>query len=71
MDSGVDSTNPDLDGRVLKGLNLERDVPGNELKDYSGHGTGMAGIIAGTGQAQGEWGFRAGTRGEDSSCADA
>ncbi|WP_406381792.1 type VII secretion-associated serine protease mycosin [Streptomyces sp. NBC_01618] len=53
IDSGVDATNPDLGGRVLRGLNLEHNVPGNELEDYSGHGTGMAGLIAGTGKAKG------------------
>ncbi|MGW1812641.1 type VII secretion-associated serine protease mycosin [Streptomyces sp. NPDC002125] len=53
IDSGVDATNPDLAGRVLEGLNLEKDLPGDELEDYSGHGTGMAGLISGTGQALG------------------
>ncbi|MEU1488625.1 type VII secretion-associated serine protease mycosin [Streptomyces sp. NPDC005752] len=56
IDTGVDATNPDLDGRVLRGLNLEHGVPGNELEDYSGHGTGIAGIIAGTGKAEGGYG---------------
>ncbi|MEU1214365.1 type VII secretion-associated serine protease mycosin [Streptomyces sp. NPDC005790] len=56
IDSGVDATNPDLRGRVLSGLNLEPEVPGNELEDYSGHGTGMAGLIAGTGKAEGGYG---------------
>ncbi|MCX5412223.1 type VII secretion-associated serine protease mycosin [Streptomyces sp. NBC_00059] len=53
IDSGVDATNPDLTGRVLEGLNLEKDLPGDELEDYSGHGTGMAGLISGTGRALG------------------
>ncbi|MFJ6614157.1 type VII secretion-associated serine protease mycosin [Streptomyces sp. NPDC091289] len=53
IDSGVDSSHPDLDGRVLDGLNLEADAKGNEHADYNGHGTGMAGIIAGTGKARG------------------
>ncbi|SCD60990.1 type VII secretion-associated serine protease mycosin [Streptomyces sp. BpilaLS-43] len=53
IDSGVDATNPDLTGQVLKGLNLETELPGDELSDYDGHGTGMAGLIAGTGQAAG------------------
>ncbi|WP_239580331.1 type VII secretion-associated serine protease mycosin [Streptomyces sp. HB132] len=56
IDTGVDATNPDLDGQVLKGLNLEHDAPGSELEDYSGHGTGIAGIIAGTGKAGGGYG---------------
>ncbi|MFI8005341.1 type VII secretion-associated serine protease mycosin [Streptomyces sp. NPDC086010] len=53
VDSGVDATNPDLTGRVLHGLNLENGLPGDELDDYSGHGTGMAGLISGTGRALG------------------
>ncbi|MEU0147891.1 type VII secretion-associated serine protease mycosin [Streptomyces sp. NPDC006288] len=53
IDSGVDATSPDLVGRVLKGLNLEATLPGDELDDYSGHGTGMAGLISGTGKAIG------------------
>ncbi|MGY5006258.1 type VII secretion-associated serine protease mycosin [Streptomyces griseus] len=53
IDSGVDSSHPDLNGRVLDGLNLELDAKGNEHTDYNGHGTGMAGIIAGTGKARG------------------
>ena len=52
IDTGVDATNPDLAGQVLKGLNLERTVPGDELDDYNGHGTGMAGLIAGTGKSR-------------------
>ncbi|WP_326817200.1 type VII secretion-associated serine protease mycosin [Streptomyces sp. NBC_01762] len=53
IDTGVDAINPDLVGQVLKGLNLERTLPGDELDDYNGHGTGMAGLIAGTGKASG------------------
>lgn len=52
IDSGVDATNPDLAGQVLKGLNLEHNVSGDEFKDYNGHGTAMAGIIAGTGKSR-------------------
>ncbi|MET7490738.1 type VII secretion-associated serine protease mycosin [Streptomyces sp900116325] len=53
IDTGVDATNPDLVRQVLKGLNLEHTLPGDELDDYKGHGTGMAGLIAGTGRAAG------------------
>ncbi|MGV9272617.1 type VII secretion-associated serine protease mycosin [Streptomyces griseosporeus] len=52
LDSGVDSSNPDLRGRVLKGKDFSNpDHPGDAQTDYDpeGHGTGMAGLIAGTG----------------------
>ncbi|MGY3201948.1 type VII secretion-associated serine protease mycosin [Streptomyces sp. TE5632] len=49
IDSGVDPNNPDLEGRVLPGKDLAPDQPGDEHTDYEGHGTGMAGLIAGTG----------------------
>ncbi|WP_432159212.1 type VII secretion-associated serine protease mycosin [Streptomyces sp. bgisy153] len=50
IDTGVDPDNPDLRGRVLSGKDLAPEgVPGDEHTDYDGHGTGMAGLIAGTG----------------------
>ncbi|MBL3666794.1 type VII secretion-associated serine protease mycosin [Streptomyces sp. M2CJ-2] len=49
IDSGVDPGNPDLKGRVLPGKDLAPNQPGDEHTDYEGHGTGMAGLIAGTG----------------------
>ncbi|WP_051813152.1 type VII secretion-associated serine protease mycosin [Streptomyces sp. NRRL S-340] len=49
IDSGVDPTNPDLKGRVLRGRDFARGESGDEHTDYEGHGTGMAGLIAGTG----------------------
>ncbi|MEU5364614.1 type VII secretion-associated serine protease mycosin [Streptomyces sp. NPDC005925] len=49
IDTGVDPDNPDLKGRVLPGKDLAPDQPGDEHADYEGHGTGMAGLIAGTG----------------------
>ncbi|MFE7388807.1 type VII secretion-associated serine protease mycosin [Streptomyces sp. NPDC057582] len=53
IDSGVDSSNPDLVGQVLKGKDMSPDSPGDERTDYRGHGTGMAGLIAGTGKSSG------------------
>jgi membrane-anchored mycosin MYCP len=48
VDSGVDGNNPDFGGRVLPGLNLEQ--PGQDARsDTDGHGTAMAGVIAGGG----------------------
>ncbi|WP_079195510.1 type VII secretion-associated serine protease mycosin, partial [Streptomyces acidiscabies] len=49
IDSGVDPTNPDLVGRVLPGKDYATGESGDAHTDYAGHGTGMAGIIAGTG----------------------
>ncbi|CAL9464846.1 hypothetical protein SUDANB105_02701 [Streptomyces sp. enrichment culture] len=50
IDSGVDPHNPDLSGRVIDGLDLApSSQAGDEHTDYDGHGTGMAGLIAGTG----------------------
>lgn len=51
LDTGVDPSNPDLVGQVLKGKDLEPDVAGDEHTDYDGHGTSMAGLIAGTGRS--------------------
>ncbi|WP_078841495.1 type VII secretion-associated serine protease mycosin [Streptomyces acidiscabies] len=53
IDTGVDPTNPDLIGRVLSGKDFATDQPGDEHTDYDGHGTGMAGLIAGTGAYDG------------------
>jgi type VII secretion-associated serine protease mycosin len=53
IDSGVDPDNADLKGRVLPGKDLAEDEPGDEHTDYEGHGTGMAGLIAGTGAYNG------------------
>ncbi|MFJ9035508.1 type VII secretion-associated serine protease mycosin [Streptomyces sp. NPDC102406] len=49
IDTGVDPRNPDLKGRVLPGKDLATGLAGDEHTDYDSHGTGMAGLIAGTG----------------------
>ncbi|MEU8992130.1 type VII secretion-associated serine protease mycosin [Streptomyces sp. NPDC048558] len=53
IDSGVDDNNPDLVGQVLPGKDLAVGTRGDEHTDYDGHGTGMAGLIAGTGKSGG------------------
>ncbi|MEU9197549.1 type VII secretion-associated serine protease mycosin [Streptomyces hundungensis] len=56
IDSGVDSSNPDLAGRILPGRDFAQGQPGDEQTDLEGHGTGMAGLIAGTGARDGGFG---------------
>ncbi|MFB6622309.1 type VII secretion-associated serine protease mycosin [Streptomyces sp. NPDC056374] len=53
IDSGVDKNNPDLRGQVLKGKDFYPAKPGDESTDFDGHGTSMAGHIAGTGERDG------------------
>ncbi|MFB6839989.1 type VII secretion-associated serine protease mycosin [Streptomyces sp. NPDC056361] len=53
IDSGVEKQSPDLTGQVLKGKDFATDEAGDEFTDYTGHGTDMAGLIAGTGKANG------------------
>ncbi|MFF8954566.1 S8 family serine peptidase [Streptomyces sp. NPDC014894] len=52
VDTGVNSSVPSLKGQVLKGLDATG-VKGEETDDYSGHGTTMAELIAGTGRGGG------------------
>ncbi|TQK44878.1 type VII secretion-associated serine protease mycosin [Streptomyces sp. SLBN-118] len=53
IDSGVDATHPDLKGQVLRGKDFMSGESGDEWTDLQGHGTSMAGIIAGTGKMDG------------------
>ncbi|CAM5230571.1 type VII secretion-associated serine protease [Streptomyces narbonensis] len=66
IDSGVEKNNPDLRGRVLEGKDFASPTEsGNQFTDYSGHGTGMAGLIAGTGArdgGQGAYGLAPGVK---------
>ncbi|WP_406038466.1 S8 family serine peptidase [Micromonospora sp. NBC_00898] len=52
VDSGVYAAHPDLKGQVLPGKGLSADVAADGRSDpdaQKGHGTGMAGVIAGRG----------------------
>jgi type VII secretion-associated serine protease mycosin len=55
VDSGVDPTHADLAGNVLAGADVSSDgsVSGNGHQDSLGHGTGIAGIVAGHGHGSG------------------
>ncbi|MEU6403587.1 type VII secretion-associated serine protease mycosin [Streptomyces sp. NPDC046985] len=54
IDTGVTLSNADLQGRVLPGKDLAPTKrEGDEHTDYDGHGTEMAGLIAGTGASHG------------------
>jgi len=43
VDSGIDKTHPDLDGSIHSYVNF---LPNEDDRDYQGHGTHVAGIIA-------------------------
>ncbi|GAA4209194.1 type VII secretion-associated serine protease mycosin [Actinocatenispora rupis] len=49
VDSGVDASHPDLAGSVLTGASFGNAQGRPATEDTDGHGTGMAGIIAGRG----------------------
>ena len=51
IDSGVDTDHPALKGRLLPGFNVE--TKGTDVEDTMGHGTHVAGIIAGAFPSEG------------------
>jgi type VII secretion-associated serine protease mycosin len=54
VDSGVDTTHPDLTGNVVPGAEIFAGSPGgNGWTDTDGHGTAMAGLIAAHGHGDG------------------
>jgi subtilisin family serine protease len=46
VDTGVDSTAPDLQGRITAGQSFLNGVQGTNTQDQNGHGTHVSGIIA-------------------------
>ncbi|MFC8696033.1 S8 family serine peptidase [Streptomyces parvus] len=61
VDTGVNSSTPSLQGQVLKGTDAT-EAPGDETDDYTGHGTTMAEMIAGTGKGGGLKGIAPGAK---------
>jgi subtilisin family serine protease len=52
IDSGIDTHHPDLQGRIdmAASMNFSSEGPSHVIEDMSGHGTHVAGIIAGSGK---------------------
>ncbi|MFI9027291.1 S8 family serine peptidase [Streptomyces sp. NPDC053560] len=61
VDTGVNLSTPSLRGQVLPGKDVTGE-PGDENDDYSGHGTTMAELIAGTGKGGGLRGLAPGAK---------
>ncbi|MFJ4922726.1 S8 family serine peptidase [Streptomyces sp. NPDC088725] len=61
IDTGVNPSTPSLKGQVLKGLDAT-ETKGDETDDYTGHGTTMAELIAGTGRGGGLQGLAPGVK---------
>ncbi|WP_345983296.1 S8 family serine peptidase [Streptomyces sp. DSS69] len=61
IDTGVNPNTPSLKGQVLRGFDATG-AAGDENDDYSGHGTNMAELIAGTGAGGGLKGLAPGVK---------
>ncbi|MFF3553383.1 S8 family serine peptidase [Streptomyces tsukubensis] len=61
IDTGVNPATPSLKGQVLKGRDFT-DTAGEATDDYTGHGTTMAELIAGTGRGGGLRGLAPGVK---------
>ncbi|MEU3602499.1 S8 family serine peptidase [Streptomyces sp. NPDC006798] len=61
IDTGVNPATPSLKGQVLEGKDFT-ETPGEATDDYTGHGTSMAELIAGTGAGGGLRGLAPGVK---------
>ncbi|MFF4410443.1 S8 family serine peptidase [Streptomyces sp. NPDC001262] len=61
LDTGVDSSVPELRGQTLEGVDLSSEPTGPD-RDQDGHGTNMASLIAGTGVDGGVQGLAPGVK---------
>ncbi|MER7945673.1 S8 family serine peptidase [Streptomyces sp. NPDC094473] len=61
IDTGINPSTPSLKGQVLNGLDATG-AEGDETDDYTGHGTTMAELIAGTGKGGGLKGLAPGAK---------
>jgi major intracellular serine protease len=53
LDTGIDTTHPDLKDRIIGGRNFTNEGPPSDITDRNGHGTHVAGTIAGTQDGEG------------------
>jgi major intracellular serine protease len=53
LDTGIDMTHPDLKDRIIGGRNFTKEGRLNDFTDQNGHGTHVAGTIAGTQDGKG------------------
>ena len=64
IDTGVDESNPDLKGQLVTGAHLDKNgtLVAGDLTDSYGHGTHVAGIIAGNANGHGITGIAPGAK---------
>lgn len=53
LDTGIDTTHPDLKDRIIDGRNFTLEGRFNDITDRNGHGTHVAGTIAGSENGEG------------------